>query len=229
MRADTQRPPSSRRRGLCTTERAGAHSLQFGTYAVWTAGLLAALAVRPVPSCVVSLTRGVYDQPPSDVCSGQAAPLVLQPVRPVIMEGRIQLIVATVLLIVEVVVLQRRGRLPVPREARLAFWDGIRAGLGVREAAVGAGVERTAEGWFRAAGGVKGNGPPGPPGGRYLSVAEREEIAVGVAAGGWRRRRGPGSGRGGRRPRSWPGTSGCAAGCRIGWSSGGRRSRSAPC
>src|SRR6266704_2659096 len=131
MRADTQRPPSSRRRGLCTTERAGAHSLQFGTYAVWTAGLLAALAVRPVPSCVVSLTRGVYDQPPSDVCSGQAAPLVLQPVRPVIMEGRIQLIVATVLLIVEVVVLQRRGRLPVPREARLAFWDGIRAGLGV--------------------------------------------------------------------------------------------------
>src|SRR6266568_1725614 len=135
MRAETQRPPSSRRRGLCTTERAGAHSLQFGTYAVWTAGLLAALAVRPVPSCVVSLTRGVYDQPPSDVCSGQAAPLVLQPVRPVIMEGRIQLIVATVLLIVEVVVLQRRGRLPVPREARLAFWDGIRAGLGVREVA----------------------------------------------------------------------------------------------
>src|SRR6266702_3529048 len=182
MRADTQRPPSSRRRGLCTTERAGAHSLQFGTYAVWTAGLLAALAVRPVPSCVVSLTRGVYDQPPSDVCSGQAAPLVLQPVRPVIMEGRIQLIVATVLLIVEVVV-KRRGRLPVPREARLAFWDGIRAGLGVREAAVAAGVERTAEGWFRAAGGGKGNGPPGPPGGRYLSGAEREEIAVGVAAG----------------------------------------------
>ncbi len=79
--------------------------------------------------------------------------------------------------------MKRRGRLPVPRVARLAFWDGIRAGLGVREAAVAAGVERTAEGWFRAAGGVKGNGPPGPPGGRYLSVAEREEIAVGVAAG----------------------------------------------
>src|SRR6266704_2718410 len=190
MRADTQRPPSSRRRGLCTTERAGAHSLQFGTYAVWTAGLLAALAVRPVPSCVVSLTRGVYDQPPSDVCSGQAAPLVLQPVRPVIMEGRIQLIVATVLLIVEVVVLQRRGRLPVPRVARLAFWDGIRAGLGVREAAVaagggggGGGGGGRRGGWSGGGGGVKGNGPPGPPGGRYLSVAEREEIAVGVAAG----------------------------------------------
>ena len=53
--------PSSRRGGLCTTERAGAHSLQFGTYAVWIAGLLAALAVRPVPSCVLSLTRGVND------------------------------------------------------------------------------------------------------------------------------------------------------------------------
>ena len=36
--------------------------------------------------------------------------------------------------------------------------------------------------WFRAAGGVKGNGA-GPAGGRYLSLAEREEIAVGRAAG----------------------------------------------
>jgi IS30 family transposase len=36
--------------------------------------------------------------------------------------------------------------------------------------------------WFRQAGGVKANGP-GRVSGRYLSVAEREEIAVGVAAG----------------------------------------------
>jgi IS30 family transposase len=36
--------------------------------------------------------------------------------------------------------------------------------------------------WFGRAGGVKANGP-GPVSGRYLSVAEREEIAVGVAAG----------------------------------------------
>jgi IS30 family transposase len=86
------------------------------------------------------------------------------------------------LLIVEVVVM-RRGRLPVPRAARLVFWEGVRAGVPVREAAVAAGAERTAEGWFRAAGGVKGNGPPGQVSGRYLSVAEREEIAVGVAAG----------------------------------------------
>src|SRR6185503_16405798 len=35
--------------------------------------------------------------------------------------------------------------------------------------------------WFREAGGVKGNGP-GAVSGRYLSLAEREEIAVGVAA-----------------------------------------------
>jgi transposase, IS30 family len=45
----------------------------------------------------------------------------------------------------------------------------------------GAGVRLGAV-WFRRAGGVKANGP-GPVSGRYLSVAEREEIAVGVAAG----------------------------------------------
>ena len=36
--------------------------------------------------------------------------------------------------------------------------------------------------WFREAGGVKGNGP-GPVSGRYLSLADREEIAVGLARG----------------------------------------------
>jgi hypothetical protein len=50
---------------------AAAHSLQFGTYALWTAGLLAALAVRPVPSCILSLARGVNDQALNDVCPGQ--------------------------------------------------------------------------------------------------------------------------------------------------------------
>ena len=53
-----------------TTERAVAHSLQFGTYALWTAGLLAALAVRPVPSCVITVSRGVIDQAPQDVRPG---------------------------------------------------------------------------------------------------------------------------------------------------------------
>ena len=51
--ADTKAPPLPRAPS-CITERAAAHSLQFGTYALWTAGLLAALAVRPVPSCASS-------------------------------------------------------------------------------------------------------------------------------------------------------------------------------
>jgi hypothetical protein len=46
---------------------AAAHSLQFGTYALWTAGLLAALAVQPAPSCHISVPRGVNDQVPNDV------------------------------------------------------------------------------------------------------------------------------------------------------------------
>jgi transposase, IS30 family len=79
-------------------------------------------------------------------------------------------------------VIVRRGRLPLPRSVRSAFWDGVRAGLSVGEAGVAAGAGRSAEEWFRRAGGVKANGP-GPVCGRYLPVAEREEIAVGVAAG----------------------------------------------
>jgi IS30 family transposase len=73
--------------------------------------------------------------------------------------------------------------LPWPRAARLAFWDAVRAGLPVQEAGPVSGVGRAGEQWFRDAGGVKGNGPRGPVSGRYLSLAEREEIAVGVAAG----------------------------------------------
>ena len=75
------------------------------------------------------------------------------------------------------------GRPAVPRALRVRFWDGVRCGLSLREAAAAAGVHRhQAEAWFREAGGVKGNGPAAGKG-RYLSVAEREEIAVGVAAG----------------------------------------------
>jgi transposase, IS30 family len=96
---------------------------------------------------------------------------------------RIHLIVATVLFGVEVVVVKRRGRLPLPRGVRVVFWDGVRAGLGVGEAGAAAGAERAGEKWFRAAGGVKGNGPRGAVCERYLSLAEREEIAVGLAAG----------------------------------------------
>jgi transposase, IS30 family len=69
-----------------------------------------------------------------------------------------------------------------PREARVVFWEGVRSGLGWQDAAVAAGFPRGGRLWFREAGGVKGNGA-GPVSGRYLSLAEREEIAVGRAAG----------------------------------------------
>jgi transposase, IS30 family len=77
----------------------------------------------------------------------------------------------------------KNGRPPVPRAVQARFWEGVRSGLGIQEAGAAAGVcQQVANRWFRAAGGVKSNGP-GPASGRYLSVAEREEIAVGLAAG----------------------------------------------
>ncbi len=77
----------------------------------------------------------------------------------------------------------KNGRPGLPRVAQGLFWDGVRAGLGTREAAAAAGVGKSVAGrWFARAGGVKGNGP-GAVSGRYLSLAEREEIAVGLAAG----------------------------------------------
>jgi IS30 family transposase len=75
------------------------------------------------------------------------------------------------------------GRPALPREVRVAFWDGVRAGLSPEEAAVAAGAGRHAGRlWMAAAGGVKGNGP-GAVSGRFLAGWEREEIAVGLAAG----------------------------------------------
>jgi IS30 family transposase len=77
----------------------------------------------------------------------------------------------------------RDGRPGLPREVQVAFWDGVRAGLGVEDAAAAAGVSRSlAWRWLRRAGGVKGNGPAAVSG-RYLQGWEREEIAVGLAAG----------------------------------------------
>jgi len=76
-----------------------------------------------------------------------------------------------------------RGRPRVPRAVRAGFWEGVRSGLGVREAAEAAGVHHSqAKVWFRQAGGVA---PPALRAGRgrYLSLAEREEIAAGLAAG----------------------------------------------
>jgi IS30 family transposase len=75
------------------------------------------------------------------------------------------------------------GRPELPREVQAAFWDGIRAGLGAEAAGAAAGVSRRAVWkWVRQAGGVKGNGPAAVSG-RFLATWEREEIAVGLAAG----------------------------------------------
>jgi IS30 family transposase len=77
----------------------------------------------------------------------------------------------------------KNGRPAAPRAVEVRFWEGVRLGLGVEEAGRAAGVGHgIAFRWFRRAGGVKSNGPR-PASGRYLSVAEREEIAVGLAAG----------------------------------------------
>jgi IS30 family transposase len=66
---------------------------------------------------------------------------------------------------------------------RARFFEGLRAGLGNAEAAAAAGISKNA-GWglLVRAGGVKGNGPCRGLG-RYLSLAEREEVAVGLARG----------------------------------------------
>jgi transposase, IS30 family len=78
--------------------------------------------------------------------------------------------------------LSMTGRPKHPREFDRRFWAGIRAGLLVEDAAVSAGMSVT---WgrrtFRKAGGVNPIHPVGPAG-RYLSWAEREEIAALVHA-----------------------------------------------
>jgi IS30 family transposase len=74
-------------------------------------------------------------------------------------------------------------RPPFPFEVRRRFWHGVRAGLGVADAAVAAGASSA---WgkrvFREAGGVIPTSRADPVG-RYLSFAEREEIMRLDAAG----------------------------------------------
>ena len=75
------------------------------------------------------------------------------------------------------------GRRPALRPVRVAFWEGVRAGMAWQEAGRAVGVSRpTAWRWMTEAGGVISNAPR-PGCGRYLSVAEREDIAAGRAAG----------------------------------------------
>jgi IS30 family transposase len=88
--------------------------------------------------------------------------------------------------VVEVAVV-KSGRPGLARSERVAFWEGVRDGLETADAAVAAGIGHSAAyRLFGEAGGVKGNGPVAGCG-RYLSFAEREEIAVGLAAGESRR------------------------------------------
>src|ERR1700704_3904273 len=76
------------------------------------------------------------------------------------------------------------GRPGPSRDVRVAFWQGIRAGSSVEQAASAAGVSAgSGQRWLRPAGGGKSNAPAPLCAGRYLSLAEREEIAVGLAAG----------------------------------------------
>jgi len=75
------------------------------------------------------------------------------------------------------------GRPPIPMEVRRRFWKLIRAGSLMTEAAASVGVPHTtASRWFHQAGGVIPTIVLEPCC-RYLSFAEREEIAVGRAAG----------------------------------------------
>ena len=70
------------------------------------------------------------------------------------------------------------GRLTQPLEFDRRFWVGIRAGLSVEAAAVGAGTSVTsARRAFRKACGVNAT-RLAEPAGRYLSWSEREEIAA---------------------------------------------------
>ena len=68
---------------------------------------------------------------------------------------------------------------------RRAFWRLIAEGMVAEKAGRRVGVDRhTGRKWFRQAGGMSPINLVEPPvKGRYLSLAEREEIAVGVAAG----------------------------------------------
>lgn len=67
--------------------------------------------------------------------------------------------------------------LPPRRDVRRHFWSLILAGSLRAEAAVAVGVkETTGKRWFRQAGGVAPSDVHVQPSGRYLSLAEREEI-----------------------------------------------------
>jgi IS30 family transposase len=74
------------------------------------------------------------------------------------------------------------GRVALPRERQDAFWKVHARGVRIRDAAEEAGVDyETAREWVARAGGIRPRRQQ--PSGRFLSLAEREEITVGLAAG----------------------------------------------
>ena len=71
--------------------------------------------------------------------------------------------------------------LPTRRDLKRRFWLSVLAGASIEEATAGVGVGSDAgEKWFRQAGGVAPSDLHVPPSGRYLCLAEREEIFAGV-------------------------------------------------
>jgi IS30 family transposase len=75
------------------------------------------------------------------------------------------------------------GRRPWPAEVGEVVWAARGAGVAVMRAALAAGVsEAAAWRWIQERGGVRPRRPV-PPSGRFLSLAEREEIAAGAAGG----------------------------------------------
>src|SRR3954453_258977 len=71
------------------------------------------------------------------------------------------------------------GRPPPRRDVERTFWVKIAAGLSSEDAAVAGGVSGpVGSRWFRQRGGMSASIRKGPSAGRYLSFAEREEIAL---------------------------------------------------
>jgi IS30 family transposase len=71
--------------------------------------------------------------------------------------------------------------IPTRRGLKRRFWLEINAGRATEEAAAGVGVdEKTGYRWFRQGGGVAPSHLHVEPSGRYLNLAEREEILVGI-------------------------------------------------
>ncbi len=75
--------------------------------------------------------------------------------------------------------LRSPGTPPISREVQHRFWVEIARGLLPEEAAARVGVSQPVGGrWFHNAGGMPPFDLSKPPSGRYLSFAEREEIAI---------------------------------------------------